>query len=237
LVSGRWRYLFARSSRFLPKIVDDPAISLQQPHFLRPPTGAGTSAPARCQGWPQAIAERRVSALDAGRVPWKVAHRGTIKRTARTGHSPVADQADAVSVVAGRLADRAGSATKQSLTAAPPNMSSSMRCKASTLGASHMQIARLTSSCVTLPRSSKPGGNSKDSAITTESHAARSRIVCTTPRCMTPSSICCRRGNCPALFPWSEGRPPWSLSARTQSCLLATSVGGVPRGQRAPPVL
>ena len=87
------------------------------------------------------------------------------RRAVPTDTSSLA-QTDAGAVFdAGRLTDRAGSATKQSFTDAAPNMSSSMRCRASRLGASHMQIARLTSSCDTLPRSSKPGGNSKDSPI------------------------------------------------------------------------
>src|SRR4051794_26965816 len=112
---------------------------------------------------------------------------GTVSWSAPTDESSFEAQADAAAVFgAGKLTDRAGSATKQSLTDAAPNNSSSMRCRASTLGASQMQIVRLTSSCVTLLRSSKPGGNSKFSTLTTESHAARSRIVCTTPRCMTP---------------------------------------------------
>ena len=110
-------------------------------------------------------------------------------------------QAGAVVCGAGRFTDRAGSATKQSFTTASPNAPSSRRWRSSRLGASQIHIPRLTSSCVTLPRSAKPGGRLR-SPLITRSHPAGSRISCTTPRCITTSSLS-RGGEYPARPPWS----------------------------------
>src|SRR6185295_15197927 len=74
-----------------------------------------------------------------------------------------------------------------------------------------MQIARLTSSCVTLPRSTKPGGNPSSSAKNTRSQASRSWIVCTAPRCMTPSSTCLGLASILRYLPGRKDLLAWSL--------------------------
>jgi hypothetical protein len=112
--------------------------------------------------------------------------RGMTERPRAEGGGPLG-QTDAPVRGAGRASERVGSATKQSFTAAAPSMSSSMLCRNSKLGASQMQMARLTSSWVTLPRSTTSDGNSS-SAPTAVSQASRSRIVWITPTCMAASN-------------------------------------------------
>jgi hypothetical protein len=193
-----------------------------------PRTGAGLSVHAGLTA--AAVPQESSGRLDVGRGAVGDRLPGGLEPD-RTDQDVVCRaQTDADAVFdAGRLNDRAGSATKQSLTDATPNISSSMRCRASRLGASQMQIARLTSSCVTLPRRSKPGGNSGDLSTVTESQAARSRIVCTTPRCMTPSSTfvdVVDGDHDTALPPSSEGPPTvrhTNLAMTMKICASATS--------------
>jgi Family of unknown function (DUF6228) len=69
--------------RFIGHVSGTARVALRRhPYWPRPPIGARSAVAARCQGWPQAIAKRRVCALDAGQSPWRIEHRGTARAKA-----------------------------------------------------------------------------------------------------------------------------------------------------------